>query len=183
LEAFAVTALIFLVCSFLLPLCIYGLSPDVFRIVSKQLGGPKFEYVILLVDQIATLILVLVAAGMRGGSRSAVLRLGPAKGGFLTSIMLAFAAYFIIRLVEIIVAPAVPRTFQVIHQASVTQPAWLPWTILTLYLIAGPISEELLFRGFLLSALAKSRAGFWGAAVISDIAWTLTHFYSNWAQA
>jgi membrane protease YdiL (CAAX protease family) len=158
-EAFAVTALIFLVCSFLLPLCIYGLSPDAFRIVSKQIGPSKFGYVILLIDQIATTILVLVAAGMHGGSRSAVLRLGPAKGGLLTSVLLASSAYLIIRLVE----AALPIHVQGIQQASVIQPAWwLPWIILTVLIIGAPVSEELLFRGFLLSALTKSRAGFWG---------------------
>jgi membrane protease YdiL (CAAX protease family) len=156
------------------------LSPDLFAILSKQFGPPKFEYgfypVIFLIDQIATTVLVLVAAGMHGGSRSAVLRLGPAKGGFLTSVMLASSAYIIIRFIE----AALPIHVQGIQQAPVIQPAWwLPWIILTVWIIGAPISEELLFRGFLLSALAKSRAGFWGAAVISNIAWTFTHSW-NW---
>ena len=33
--------------------------------------------------------------------------------------------------------------------------------------IGAPLSEELLFRGFLLSALAGTRLGFWGAALIA----------------
>ena len=33
--------------------------------------------------------------------------------------------------------------------------------------IGAPLSEELLFRGFLLSALAGSRVGFWGGALIT----------------
>ena len=41
--------------------------------------------------------------------------------------------------------------------------------------IGAPISEEFLFRGFLLSALAKSKLGYIGAALISTIAWTLLH--------
>jgi uncharacterized protein len=183
LEALAVTALIFLVCSFLLPLSIYGFSPDVFGILGKQLGPPKFVYgdypVIFLIDQIATTVVVLLAAGMRGGSRSPVLSLGPPKGGLLISVMLASSAYLIIRLIETIVASALPTSVQGIQQSSVIQPAW-PWIMFTALLIGAPISEELLFRGFLLSALAKSRAGFWGAAVISNIAWTSTHLPGNW---
>ena len=34
--------------------------------------------------------------------------------------------------------------------------------------IGAPLSEELLFRGFLLSALARTRLGFWGAAADHD---------------
>jgi hypothetical protein len=63
--------------AFLLPLCVYGLSPEIFAIISKQLGSPQFGYgdfpVIFLIEQIATTVLVLIAAGMRGGRRSDVL--------------------------------------------------------------------------------------------------------------
>ena len=41
--------------------------------------------------------------------------------------------------------------------------------------IGAPLSEELLFRGFLLSALARSRLGFWGAAVLVSGLWTALH--------
>jgi uncharacterized protein len=40
--------------------------------------------------------------------------------------------------------------------------------------MGGPISEELLFRGFLLSALA-TKFGFWGAAIISTTFWAALH--------
>lgn len=41
--------------------------------------------------------------------------------------------------------------------------------------IGAPLSEELLFRGFLLSALARTRFGFIGGALITNVAWTLLH--------
>jgi hypothetical protein len=41
--------------------------------------------------------------------------------------------------------------------------------------IGAPLSEELLFRGFLLSALARTALGFWGAATISTLLWTAMH--------
>ena len=38
-----------------------------------------------------------------------------------------------------------------------------------------------MFRGFLLSALAKSKIGFWGAAIFTDAAWTAVHApYQSW---
>jgi membrane protease YdiL (CAAX protease family) len=41
--------------------------------------------------------------------------------------------------------------------------------------IGAPLSEELLFRGFLLSALARTSLGFWGAALIVTALWTALH--------
>ena len=41
--------------------------------------------------------------------------------------------------------------------------------------VGAPLSEELLFRGFLLSALARSRFGFSGAALITTALWTALH--------
>ena len=41
--------------------------------------------------------------------------------------------------------------------------------------VGAPLSEELLFRGFLLSALAGSGMGFWGGALITTGLWTALH--------
>ena len=41
--------------------------------------------------------------------------------------------------------------------------------------VGAPLSEELLFRGFLLSALARSRVGFAGGALITSGLWTALH--------
>jgi membrane protease YdiL (CAAX protease family) len=41
--------------------------------------------------------------------------------------------------------------------------------------VGAPLSEELLFRGFLLSALARSGLGFWGAAPVSNLPWAALH--------
>jgi len=41
--------------------------------------------------------------------------------------------------------------------------------------VGAPLSEELLFRGFLLAALSRSRLGFWGAVIVSNTAWTALH--------
>ncbi len=52
------------------------------------------------------------------------------------------------------------------------------WVAMLAVVIGAPIAEELLFRGFLLSALVKTRLGFAGAAVLSAAGWTALHFYS-----
>ena len=55
----------------------------------------------------------------------------------------------------------------------VTGPSWpLAAAVLT---IGAPLSEELLFRGFLFGALAQSRLGSAGAALVSSAAWAALH--------
>jgi membrane protease YdiL (CAAX protease family) len=41
--------------------------------------------------------------------------------------------------------------------------------------ILAPAAEELVFRGMLLQSLAKTRLGFWGAAVLSSLAFAAMH--------
>lgn len=53
-------------------------------------------------------------------------------------------------------------------------PLW-PLSFIVIAVLA-PIAEEMLFRGILLPALARTRLGFWGAAVVSTLTWTLLHF-------
>jgi membrane protease YdiL (CAAX protease family) len=42
--------------------------------------------------------------------------------------------------------------------------------------IGAPLSEELLFRGFLFSGLAKSRLGLLGTGILTAVLWTTLHF-------
>ncbi|MDP1907023.1 MAG: CPBP family intramembrane metalloprotease, partial [Hyphomicrobium sp.] len=41
--------------------------------------------------------------------------------------------------------------------------------------IGAPLSEELLFRGFLFSGLAKSRLGLVGTSILTAVLWTALH--------
>lgn len=49
------------------------------------------------------------------------------------------------------------------------------WLTLIAVGIGAPLSEELLFRGFLQSALAQTRLGFLGASIATTAVWTLLH--------
>ncbi len=49
------------------------------------------------------------------------------------------------------------------------------WIILPVICLGAPLSEELLFRGFLFSGLAKSRLGLAGTAVLTTVLWTSLH--------
>jgi len=51
-----------------------------------------------------------------------------------------------------------------------------PFVLVVLALVVGaPLSEELLFRGYLMNRLSQTRLGFSGATIISTTGWTLLH--------
>jgi uncharacterized protein len=50
------------------------------------------------------------------------------------------------------------------------------WLALIVIGIGAPLSEEILFRGFLMSALTRTSFGFWTAAVVTTSLWTALHF-------
>jgi uncharacterized protein len=62
---------------------------------------------------------------------------------------------------------------------GLNSPLW--WGTIMMAVVFAPLWEELTFRGFLLSALAQTRLGFWGAALISNVIWTALHAQYGWA--
>jgi uncharacterized protein len=60
-------------------------------------------------------------------------------------------------------------------------PVW-PLSFFVVALLA-PVAEELLFRGVLLPALARTFLGFWGAAVVSTLVWTALHIGNAYSLA
>jgi membrane protease YdiL (CAAX protease family) len=56
-----------------------------------------------------------------------------------------------------------------------------PQSLALIALVVGaPLSEELLFRGYLLHRLRHTPLGFWGAALLANIGWTLLHIEYSW---
>ncbi len=54
------------------------------------------------------------------------------------------------------------------------------WLLALAVVIAAPVWEELLFRGFLMRGLASSVVGGAGAVVIAALIWTLMHVQYEW---
>lgn len=54
---------------------------------------------------------------------------------------------------------------------------WLAFPAVT---IGAPLAEELVFRGQLFAALARSRAGFSGATLITSTLWSMLHITEPW---
>jgi membrane protease YdiL (CAAX protease family) len=135
----------------------------------------------------AVICSVWLAAGFRGSARREVLQIdGPMPGlvdvtlaivGLILAQVLLLGLFYLYDPEWLLanyrsdIAPFV----SVMHDpnASVLVP-----TVLVLAIVAAPLSEEFLFRGFLMSALAKWKWGFWPPAILCTVLWTALHGYS-----
>jgi membrane protease YdiL (CAAX protease family) len=122
------------------------------------------------------IILVLLAGARPGGTITGALALGPPAGGP--------RAYFIAPLLMVVLQAVVgivqynltDRDMYVDLRPFVGFAQGPQWPLaLAIIGLGAPLSEELLIRGFLLSALARSRLGFAGAALITTTMWAGLH--------
>lgn len=130
----------------------------------------------LLSSQIVAIVLTLLSSGAYGGRRRDVLALRrPAQG--LGVVLVAFGLMLVLfgaySLAVWLFDPAIIAKDLQPFSALMRSGAW--WLALLAIALGAPLMEELLFRGFLLSALARSPIGFAGASVVTSAAWTALH--------
>ena len=130
----------------------------------------------LAVWQSIAIVLTLVASALFRGNPRDVLALRRPVGSlsiYATAIALMFAMQVGVSVVQYSLLPDDMFTDLRPFVQYITGSDWL--LALMVVGIGAPLSEELLFRGFLLSALARSRLGFWGAALVVSGLWTALH--------
>lgn len=130
----------------------------------------------LAASQLSAIGLTLLAARAFGGRPVDVVSLhppaqGPAVYPLAFAIMLlVFGAYsFMVWLVD----PSVMAKDVSPFVALVRSEAW--WVAFLAIAFGAPLMEELVFRGFLLSAFARSRVGFLAGSILTSAAWTGLH--------
>lgn len=127
-------------------------------------------------QQVMFVALTLLAAGFYAASRREALLLAPLPG--LAICIKAFLLMILgVALYTLAVWFASPKDLASDLKTLMPIIKFDPlWPALLVIGIGAPVSEELLFRGFLLPALARSRLGFIGAALLTTIAWAALHF-------
>jgi membrane protease YdiL (CAAX protease family) len=156
---------------------VLGLGVDIpFMGHVESASQDRAALAMLAVWQGLTVILTLAASALFGGNVRDVLALRGAAGGpsiYAKAIALMIVLQVVVSIVQYILIPS--QMFNDLRPfvQFITGNDWL--LALMVVGVGAPLSEELLFRGFLLSALARSRIGFWGAAIICSGAWTALH--------
>lgn len=130
----------------------------------------------MLAAQILMIAGTLLAARAKGGRLATVLALKPPVGGFWS-----YVATLLIMLATVVVYTVV-ASYAFSHDPSQDMADMAdifrgPWWPLALVVIGAgaPLSEELMFRGFLQTALVRSPLGYWGATVVTTSIWTALH--------
>lgn len=153
-------------------------------LVPVREGAPSLASPALVVQmilgQLLSLAILWVAAGFRG-ARAETLQLAAPQTGWLTAAGLGLALAVAIAPVEILL-------YRLADIDLFTDGRWIleglrtphAWAVVVAAVVLAPLWEEVCFRGFLLSALAKTRLGFWPAALISSGLWTGLHAGYAW---
>ncbi|MEZ5774599.1 MAG: CPBP family intramembrane glutamic endopeptidase [Hyphomicrobiaceae bacterium] len=131
---------------------------------------------LLIVPQLVTVGLVAWFAGFNGSERRLALSLEPPVNG-VRDYLLAIALMVVLGLgIGVGIDQLFPHdsTEDVKFFLPMMQGGLLPFTLFAL-VVGAPLSEELLFRGYLFPSIAKSPIGVVGATLISDLLWTALH--------
>lgn len=189
LAALGATVLVMLVCALIIGLTTFGIlmaTPDAFKAAAGgnklKLDDPGISQLLMaamLTVQLAGTGLLIWLARWKGGSAKEVLALRAPVNGW-NDYAWAVPAFIVFgfgggALMEWLWPKASQADTQMMLQLT-HSPAW--WLILVVAVVGAPLSEELMFRGFLFSALARSRLGLIGTALVTSIFWAAIHGYS-----
>lgn len=176
----AMSAVVAIVAIFLIALAAASLA----TVGLVSLTGPagpsapseKLLLVSILVMQAVVVALTLLAARLKDSTAREALALRPPARGW-RQLVTGFAGLVVVVTIINIAGKAVaPGDMERDLQPFIgiaRSDLW--WLCLLAVGIGAPLSEELTFRGFLFSALAKTRLGVAGTSVLTSAAWTAMH--------
>lgn len=165
-----------------------ALHPEAFERLPGATPRPRFDIpmvaygfsALMLTSQLFGVVLTLVFARAKGGRLADVLALrAPLPGpiAYLWAIPAFVVFGFAVgTLVQWLWPQSSQADTQLMLQLTHSPASWL---IFTAAVVMAPLQEELIFRGFLFSALARSRwLGFIGATLLTSLGWAAIHGYS-----
>ncbi len=130
----------------------------------------------LFLAQVTMTVGALLAARWRGDQLVGSLALKAPIGG-----LASYASWLALQLVAVGAFTLIggyvfdhDQTSDLKGMAEILRSGWWPLALVIIG-VGAPLSEELLFRGFLQTALVTTRLGFWGASVVTTTLWTAMH--------
>lgn len=125
---------------------------------------------------ICMIVLVWLISGAHGGNRRQVLSLISAEHGVRTHVPVASIALSVLFILSFVIRSVWGQQVTFAETGSESQISITQVFLQSLiYIALAPLAEELIFRGFLLSALQKSSLGYWGASLLVNLLWTSLH--------
>ena len=135
---------------------------------------------VMLASQLFGVLLTLLFARAKPGRLTEVLALRAPIGGpwaYAWALPLFVVFGFGVGLLFQWLWPQSSRADTELMQQLTHSPA--AWLIFAAAVVLAPMQEELIFRGFLFSALARARVlGFVGATILTSLGWAAIHGYS-----
>jgi len=176
LAAAAIVGMSFLGAALLPPLLGLGDAPTGLPGPGSGAERPVGDMRVVAVWQALIVALTLCASSLFGGRARDVLALRAAPAGWRTYAG-ALLAMVVLQLLLAGVQHSLLRHDMLTDLRPFVDLVRGPDWVLTAAIVAigAPLSEELLFRGFLLAALTGSRLSFWGAALVSTLLWVGLH--------
>jgi membrane protease YdiL (CAAX protease family) len=131
----------------------------------------------LLCTQAVVVMLVLLASQLFGGRAKGVLKLGAVDGGARSIVYAVLLMAVLLGSLNAVFYWLLQSDMLKDMQQYLTLVRAEPWVLSVLTIgVGAPLMEEFLFRGFLLSALARGRLGFPLGALLVTAAWTALHW-------
>jgi CAAX protease family protein len=126
--------------------------------------------------QIGIIGLTVLAAGFFSSKRADALALRPPAGGWRV-LPVALLPLFVVTAVwtGLLLQWNPTAVFRDLRPFQELLNSDAVWVILPVISLGAPLSEELLFRGFLFSGLAKTRLGLIGTSILTTLLWTGLH--------
>ncbi len=148
-------------------------------LLSRSTDAPTVDgrtLIPMLLAQIAMVLGAVIAARAKGDRLLPALALKAPAGGFKSYVGWLLLLLASVGLFTLVSAYGLKhdQTADLKGMAELFRGRWWPLALFVIG-VGAPLSEELLFRGFLQTALVPTRLGFWGASVITTFIWTMMH--------
>lgn len=130
----------------------------------------------LLVVQAVIIVLTVLAAdrfGYRAGETLALAGPRVAASVYVKAFAGMVGILIVLDIIAVLVGPQNVVQDLKPFARFIQSDSW--WLTLLAVGVGAPLSEELLFRGFLFSSIAKTRLGIAGAALLTTAGWTALH--------
>jgi membrane protease YdiL (CAAX protease family) len=132
--------------------------------------------ILLGASQLSIAFFVWLASGLFKSSRTATLALRRPEQGvraFVEGLLIVLVATGLYSLIVFSLNPNLLLPDLRPFSKMMHSDAW--WLTLLVVGVGAPLAEEFLFRGFLFSAISKTRLGLIGTAILTSAVWTSLH--------